>query len=99
MTDQKPIQEVRREAEEMRAAIFAEAVQTLIRRLAGPIVTLRGLIDRAQTMQRITEFDDNWLAEMSVRRADIPAYVAGRVEAVRKVVADHKDNEKLREAA
>lgn len=99
ITNQISTLEVRREAQEIRAVVLAIAVRIVFQRITRPFITLQGLIDRAHTMQRVTEFDDNWLAEMSGRRADIPAYVAGRVEAVRKVVADHKDNEKLREAA
>ncbi|NQU70297.1 MAG: hypothetical protein HQ514_07090 [Rhodospirillales bacterium] len=90
---------IRKEAEEMRAAVFAQAFRKVFKRLAQPFVTLQKLIDRAQTMQQVTEFDDNWLAEFSMRRADIPAYVAGQITPIRKTVATHKQKVELRDAA
>ena len=99
MYDMISTRKIRKDAEEMRAAVFAQAARTVFKRLAQPFATLRKLVDRAQTMEQGTEFDDNWLAEFSMSRADIPAYVAGQITPVRKTVVTQKQNVELRHAA
>ena len=99
MSDPLSVQEVRREAEKIRLAVFAHAIKTLFYRLTRSIFALQGLIHRAQTVQRITEFDDNWLAEFGMRRPNIAAYVAGQTNSVTEtVIIPHNDAEH-REAA
>lgn len=99
MSDHISINTVRREAEEIRSAMIANVTQNLFRRLMRPISNLHGLISRAQTMEQAIAFDDDWLAEFGTRRANIPAYVAGQVNPVHKIVAKHRENTELREAA
>ena len=99
MSDQFSIPAVRREAEAMRSAVFADAAQNLFQSLIRPILALYGLIHRAQTVQQAIEFDDNWLAEFGTGRANIPAYVAGQVNPVHKTVFMRRESTKLRQAA
>jgi hypothetical protein len=99
MFDQKSIQTVRREAEEIRSAVFAQAAQILFGSLIRPIIALHGSIYRAQTVQQAIAFDDNWLAEFGARRANIPAYVAGQVNPVYKSAVKRTENSELRQAA
>lgn len=99
MSDQISIQTVRREAEEIRSAMFANFVQNLFRSLMRPISDLHGLINRARTVEQAIAFDDNWLAEFGTRRANIPAYVAGQVNPVHKIVTERRENTELRQAA
>jgi len=99
MSDQISMSALRREAEEIRAAVFANAVQNLVRGLMRPVFALHGLIHRARMVQQAIEFDDNWLAEFGMPRANIPAYVAGQVNPLHKIVALRRENTELRQAA
>ena len=99
MSNQLSLQEIRREAEILRSTVFALAIKTLFSRLAQSISTQRGLISRARTVQNITKFDDNWLAEFGMRRVDIPAYVAGQVNPARETAVKSHNTTELREAA
>lgn len=83
----------------MRSAVFAQAAQTLFQRLVRPFSPLRGWIQRVRAEQGITAFDDNWLAEFSMRQANISAPAAGRNRPVRKTVVKRHAKADLREAA
>ena len=99
MSNQLSLQEIHREAETIRSTQFAFAIKSLFSGLAQLICTQKGLFRRARTVQRITEFDDNWLAEIGMRHVDIPADVAAQVNPARKAVVKRRNSAELRDAA
>ena len=83
-----------RRAEALRAEVVGNMVSTVARVIAKEIGAafgeFRNSLARARTAQELSSLDDRTLADIGIRRSDIPAFVAGQIDFAREAIAnDH----------
>jgi len=87
------------QAERIRSLAVARAFSNLFMNICSAIANLDGAVNRARTANSLSKLEETRLADIGLKRSDLPGYVAGIVQDAKKSISESPSRKYIKKAA